>query len=221
MNVNGVYTGTNAGAGQARYTVTNAMGCSAFVNYPITVNPIPAAPGIGYAPGTINPQAGAPTGSYCVGKVFTVVGLPNIPAGAWSSTGVVGITNGGQVTINAAGAGSIKYTYTNAAGCSSSKTLLGNGYTCAARGVATNEKPETRNEFSMYPNPATSFISLNVNSLIGTGSIVVTDLYGKTVKTQVLCMGTNTVDITTLSKGFYLVSVITSEGKITKKLVVE
>jgi Secretion system C-terminal sorting domain len=73
----------------------------------------------------------------------------------------------------------------------------------------------------MYPNPAKSFISLFVNTLIGNGTIVVTDLYGKQIKTQSLSMGTNTVDIANLAKGVYLVSTITNEGKTTKKLVVE
>jgi hypothetical protein len=73
----------------------------------------------------------------------------------------------------------------------------------------------------MYPNPAKSFISLSVNTLIGAGSIVVTDLYGKQVKTQALSMGNNTMDIATLAKGMYMVSVITKEGKTTQKLVVE
>jgi len=57
--------------------------------------------------------------------------------------------------------------------------------------------------------------------LVGEGQIIVTDLYGKTVKSQPLSMGNNTVDIANLSKGFYLISTITSEGKTTKKLVVE
>ncbi len=34
-------------------------------------------------------------------------------------------------------------------------------------------------------------------------------------------MGTNTIDISNLAKGFYLVSTITEQGKTTKKLVVE
>ena len=34
-------------------------------------------------------------------------------------------------------------------------------------------------------------------------------------------MGNNKVDIANLSKGFYLISTITSEGKTTKKLIVE
>jgi hypothetical protein len=73
----------------------------------------------------------------------------------------------------------------------------------------------------MYPNPAKSSINLNVEILIGKGSIVVTDLYGKTVKTQALSMGINIIDIANLSKGMYFVSTITNEGKTTKKLVVE
>ena len=73
----------------------------------------------------------------------------------------------------------------------------------------------------MYPNPAKSFISLNVDKLIGNGTIVVTDIYGKQVKVQTLSMGKNAIDIASLAKGFYLVSVITNEGKTSKKLIVE
>jgi hypothetical protein len=57
--------------------------------------------------------------------------------------------------------------------------------------------------------------------LVGEGSVVVTDLYGKQVKMQSLSMGNNTLDIANLSKGFYMVSIITSEGKTTQKLIVE
>jgi hypothetical protein len=46
-------------------------------------------------------------------------------------------------------------------------------------------------------------------------------MYGKTVKTQMLTLGTNTIDINNLSKGFYLVNIITIDGKKTKKLIVE
>jgi hypothetical protein len=224
ISASGVYTGKNAGAGQARYTVTNSNGCTSFSNYSITVNAIPAAPAIGFAAGTVNPQAGAPTGSFCANRTFSLVALP--AGGGWSSTASGGaafsVSPTGVVTTGAfAGSGSVKYTYTSAGGCSNSKTLSGNVVVCAARGVTTNDKLETTNEFTMYPNPAKGFINLNVETLVGTGSIVITDLYGKTVKTQVLSMGTNTVNTANLSKGFYLVSVITSEGKNTKKLIVE
>ncbi len=220
INLSGVFTGVNAGAGEVRYTTTNVYSCSAYVSYPVTVNAIPNIPTINYASGTTNPQSGAPSGSFCVGRVFTVVGTPS--GGAWTSTGVASITNGGIVTINAVGAGSIKYTYTTPAGCFSSRTIGGSGYSCAARGVVGDSQSSMVNsQWTMYPNPAKSFLNINVETLVGNGNIVITDLYGKTIRTQNLSMGTNTINIANLSKGLYFVSTITNEGKTTKKLVVE
>jgi hypothetical protein len=214
----GLLTAKNAGTINIKYSKT---GCSS-ISKSLVVNPIPAVPTITYASGTTNPQRGAPTGGFCFGRVFTVVGTPNAPTGAWSATGFVSITSGGVVSVVGTGAGSIKYTYTNAAGCSNSRTMYGTGYTCAARGVsASGEGLVVSGDFTMYPNPAKGYINLNVETLVGAGSIVVTDLYGKTVKTQPLSMGTNTVNISNLSKGMYFVSTITNEGKTTKKLVVE
>ncbi len=214
----GLLTGKNAGTITVQYSKT---GCGSTTKT-VTINPIPVVPTITYAPGTVgNPQDGAPTGSFCAGKTFGIVGTPNVPAGVWSSTGVVGITSGGIVTINAVGAGSIKYTYTSAAGCVNSRTMSGNGYSCAARGAISNEQLAIGNDFSMYPNPAKGFINLNIETLIGKGSIVITDLYGKSVKTQSLSMGTNTINVSNLSKGMYFVSTITNEGKTTKKLMIQ
>ena len=215
----GFITAKNAGTITIKYSVA---GCGS-VTRAFTINAIPNVPTITYAPGTVgNPQDGAPRGSFCVGKKFRVAGTPNIPAGVWSVTGGVVITGYDTVNITAAIPGSIKYTYTDANGCSNSRTMIGNGFSCAARGVSVSgEGLVVSGDFTMYPNPAKGLINLNVETLTGKGSIVVTDLYGKAVKTQTLSMGNNAVDIANLSKGFYLVSIITGEGKTTKKLIVE
>jgi len=218
-SVTGVVMGKSIGTAIIKYSVTNEFGCNESTTKNILINPIPAVPSIAYAPGTPNPQAGAPTGSFCVGKIFTIVGSPT--GGAWSSTGIVSITNNGQVSINAVGAGSIKYTFTDNNRCSNSRTMVGNGFACAARGTISNEQLAISNDFTIFPNPATKVVSLLVDELIGNGTIVITDLYGKQVKTQTLSMGTNTIDIANLSKGMYFVSTITSNGKTTKKLMVE
>ncbi len=84
-----------------------------------------------------------------------------------------------------------------------------------------NEQYETRNEVVIYPNPTKGLVNLYVETLVGKGNIVIADVYGKQVKTQPLSIGTNTINIANLSKGIYFVSVITNEGKTTKKLVVE
>ncbi len=217
----GIVSALNAGNVVIKYTVTSLLGCTNYTNYNVTINAIPGVPSITYAPGTVNPQAGAPTGSFCANRTFTVVGTPS--GGVWSKTGVINVTTPAGVvsTGGVAGAGTLKYSYTDGNGCANSRTMSGNVYICAARGITTNEKLETTNEFSMYPNPAKSQVSINVETLVGTSNIVVTDLYGKVVKSQTLSMGTNTINISKLSAGMYFVSIITSEGKQTKKLIVE
>ncbi|MFY7964900.1 MAG: CARDB domain-containing protein [Chitinophagaceae bacterium] len=225
----GAVVGKSAGFATINYTITNAAGCSAVVSKNIIINAIPAMPSIAYAPGTAltgssSPFYGAPSGSFCVGKTFGLVGNPNTPAGVWSATGAASITNAGIVTISTVGLGTIKYSYSNAAGCSSSRTLSGNGYSCVARNI-TNELSTAENliplSFVLYPNPAKSFFNLKIDKLIGLGSVIVTDLFGKIIVKQPLSVGVNTINTSMFSKGIYFVSVITNDGKSTQKLVVE
>jgi phage-related protein len=44
--------------------------------------------------------------------------------------------------------------------------------------------------------------SLQVDKLVGSGTIVVTDLYGKQIKNQAFSMGNNTIDISNLQIDF-------------------
>ncbi|MCX6209882.1 MAG: T9SS type A sorting domain-containing protein [Bacteroidetes bacterium] len=74
---------------------------------------------------------------------------------------------------------------------------------------------------TIYPNPASTVVNLRADKFIGTGSIIVTDLFGKQFKQQALSLGTNTIDVSALSKGVYFVTVVTSEGRKTEKLIVE
>ncbi len=233
--VNGGTGEFKAGAAGGTYllynAVVNSMGCTNSTTKTITINPLPAVPLISFGSNAGNPTAGTGlSGQYCVGKKFTLVGNPTGGHFTFTNTATAIIADSlvsannwwGTVKIVGVGTGNIVYTVTNASGCSNFRSMVGKGVACAGRGVDINSdatKPVF--DFTMYPNPAKGYINLNVETLVGAGSIVVTDLYGKTVKSQPLSMGTNTVDIANLSKGFYLVSTITSEGKTTKKLVVE
>ena len=220
----GVVTGLSAGAASIRYTVTNASGCSAYAAATVTVNAIPNLPSIAYAVGTVNPQYG-PGGTFCAGKTFTVVGSPS--GGSWSSSNnaVITVTGGGGVVNTIApGSAILTYTYTNGSGCSNSRSISGTVATCASRGI--NGQSSMANDllttdFTIYPNPATTSVSLQMETLVGFGQIVITDLYGKQVKTQPLSMGNNAINIASLAKGMYFISTITNEGKTTKKLIVE
>lgn len=69
----GIVTGLSAGSAMLRYTLTNASGCTTYVDRGTIVNPLPATPRINYAIGTVPPEAG---GGICNGRTFTLVGSP-------------------------------------------------------------------------------------------------------------------------------------------------
>lgn len=218
----GVATASSAGSTSIRYTITNASGCSATSVLPITVNPLPAIPSISYASGT--PGGVQVSGGGCKNKTFTIVGSPS--NGVWTKTGVISIspsgTNSTTTVVNtgaSTGAASVTYTYTNANGCVNSRTISSNVVSCGSKGIESNEI--SKNSFVIYPNPAHTKVNINVKTLVGNGNIVVTDLYGKSVKQQSLSIGNNTIDLSNCAKGIYLVSVITELGKETQKIVLE
>ncbi len=228
----GLLSGSNAGTPTIRYTISNDSGCSSYKERVITVNAIPAVPLMAYGSNSGNPIAGTGvSGQYCVGKKFTVVGNPTGGHWTFTNTGVATIADSlvsannwwGTVRIIGVGTGNIVYTVTNSAGCSNKRVMVGSGVTCASRGVDINsDATKPLLDFTLYPNPAKGRVSFNIDFVEAGGKVILTDMYGKQVKTQSLSIGTNQVDINTLSKGFYLVSVITNDGsRSTKKLIVE
>ena len=167
-----------------------------------------------------NREAGAPTGGFCVGKTFGVAGIPT--GGAWIANGSISVTNNGIATVNTTGSGSLKYVYTNANGCSNSRTMVGTGYTCAARGINTVDgQLSTVDGFTIFPNPARNTVNINLENSKGGEQLIVTDMLGKQVKVQVMSLGNNSIDISNLNKGFYLISLIVDNKVQTKKLIVE
>lgn len=223
VSSSGIVTGISVGTATIRYTFANEFGCIATSTFLVSVNSTPAIPTIQYAPGTVNPQRGAPTGAFCANRTFTVVGIPS--GGLWSSTGsiAVGSSTGIAITSSTIGAGSLTYTFTSPFGCSNSRTMVGSVFICASsRGVnMVDREPLTVDRFTIYPNPAKNSVSIQVDKLITDGQIIVTDLYGKTIKSQPLSIGKNNMDVSSFSKGLYFVNIITNQNRQTQKLVIE
>lgn len=75
-------------------------------------------------------------------------------------------------------------------------------------------------KFSMYPNPASSVISISNLDKIAVNSVSIADLNGRIMKTVELG-GVDTADITVsdIATGVYLVNIVTSEGIATKKFI--
>ena len=73
--------------------------------------------------------------------------------------------------------------------------------------------------FEIYPNPNNGFFTLNPkNDAIWTMELY--DSYGKLIKTKTI-KGSNQLDFSDLSKGLYLVSLISDNTKLSKKLIIE
>lgn len=220
----GVVTGlANGGTSNITYTLSNTAGCTGVTTLAVPLNPIPAAPTINYAVGnTVNPQTGAsPSGTYCNNRTFTLAGSPT--GGVWSSTNtaVVTVNSSGVASTVGVGTGSVVYTVTNANGCSNSKSVIGKVVGCVPRGVNSAEFKIQNLKFNLYPNPARTFISLNVETLIGFGKLLITDYLGRAIKEQPLSMGMNIIDVSSFAKGMYFVTIITEQGKEVRKVVVE
>jgi len=77
----------------------------------------------------------------------------------------------------------------------------------------------------LYPNPAHNYfvISNYKNVDIRTASVMVKDISGRTILTQRFNNNTSEqrIDISSLSKGMYLVNIITGDEVQTKKLLIE
>ena len=214
----GVVTGTSVGTATIKLIATNNFGCSNSNAYNVVVNGSPAMPTIAYAAGTVSPQTSA---GFCKNRTFTLVGSP--AGGVWSSSNATAmtITSGGVVNTVGLGTASISYTIASNKGCNSVRIATGTVVNCASKATTTNASVNQSIQFSLYPNPAKSFVNITVDKLVGNGNIIILDLLGKQVKQQVLSLGKNTIDVSRFVKGIYLVSIEMNGERTTQKLIIE
>ena len=77
-------------------------------------------------------------------------------------------------------------------------------------------------KFSVYPNPATDVLNINIENLEGNASVSVYDIVGKQVATSKLNNGTNTLNVENLTAGVYFYSIRKDNTIIeTKKVVIQ
>ena len=77
------------------------------------------------------------------------------------------------------------------------------------------------NNIKAYPNPATTFINVPLNGLVGNGTLNILDLTGKLVSTMNISVNnTLTVDVSALSNGTYSFNLMIEDGKSSRFNVV-
>jgi len=81
------------------------------------------------------------------------------------------------------------------------------------------EKADELTGLSLYPNPASDIVNIIVPNEIQDISIEVFDNAGKQIAMELSV--DNTIDVSNLASGIYLVNIISNDNKTTKKLIVK
>ena len=77
-------------------------------------------------------------------------------------------------------------------------------------------------DFKVYPNPASLFVNIEFDYLPETGtSIEIIDVNGKSLIKKILESNINTVEISQLPTGIYILKVNNSQHYKTKKLIIK
>lgn len=103
-----------------------------------------------------------------------------------------------------------EYTLAQATNLSRDETICGT--------LSTDNNIDSDNGLKIYPNPATTKITLS--STIAMDKVEIYDITGKVVKSQLLGKSVAEVSVSGLSRGVYLLSISSQRGKTNKKLVI-
>jgi len=91
---------------------------------------------------------------------------------------------------------------------------------CNCVGIDITGLSDFNLEFSIVPNPAKEFISIEVNT-IGSKALKIYDLQGKTLLVKQFQGKTELIDCTQLASGTYIIELSYMGGKKMKKLLIE
>lgn len=88
-------------------------------------------------------------------------------------------------------------------------------------GIGINDVKPCNDQFEVYPNPSSTFIFVESKMMIVSSELQITDLAGKEIKRMKMNSNKMQVDIRSLSNGIYFLNVLTENGKLAKKIVVQ
>ena len=74
-------------------------------------------------------------------------------------------------------------------------------------------------EFSIYPNPAKDILNISCKNGVTIDEVLIYNQTGQKVLERKL--SNNTIDVSNLQKGMYIVELVSKEWKVRKKLIIE
>jgi hypothetical protein len=98
---------------------------------------------------------------------------------------------------------------------------VNHGVACSAVGVESIEN--NQNFFKVFPNPAKEYVNILFSNEVEATEIVITNVLGQVVKTQMLNAATNNIELSVqdLSAGIYFVSaILNNEQRVTERIQV-
>lgn len=194
----GNFSPSTAGIGTQTisYSYTNSYGCSATSIVSTTIN---AAPVVSFS---------MPQNQFCVNSL--AVALTGTPAGGvFSGTGMTG-----TAFIPAqAGVGTytITYTYTNTANCQSYATSTATVNAC------TGIEELSASMLMIYPNPGKGIFNVQLKADL---QATVSDQTGRIIDTFFFKAGDNSIDLSGLAAGIYIIHGQNGQQSVTQKLVI-
>lgn len=88
--------------------------------------------------------------------------------------------------------------------------------------LVSNEEYDLGGQLSMFPNPARDRVNLEVDDpQLSVKSYTLTDLSGRPIRESFFQQGQRFISVADLAPGVYLLQVLTSEGRATKRLIIE
>ncbi len=204
----GIYTAIASGVANISYTVSNGCYSSTAVKIVTVTGPTVPGPigGVPYLyPGATQPMTNSLSG------------------GIWSTSdsSVAPITSSGIVLGYAVGSCTIYYAYTN--GCGITSTVSKNitvlsGY---GRNAGHVQEATIAGGFTIFPNPTSGVVTLEVGGATGNMDVTVYDIAGKTIRTINSGNTKAEIDFSGLQSGTYIIKAFNAGNAYTGKVLVQ
>jgi plastocyanin len=97
------------------------------------------------------------------------------------------------------------------------------GYSVTVGTITEIEEERLKNEVRVYPNPTTGIINVNLLPIQNKNpKVYVMDIFGKIVATEEnINTKTLTIDASSYQKGVYFVKIVSDEGNIIRKIIID
>lgn len=182
-------------AGFYNDTLTSSSGCDSLLVSAVTMKPAP----------TVSAGTGFSVCAY--GEVVPLNGSP--VGGTWTGVGVNGTDF--EPADAPLGNNELTYSFTAANGCQAEASIMANVSEC----LNVNENSGD-GIFSVFPNPGTTNITVNLGEFSLPASLNVLDIAGKVVHTGTINQTLHNLDISDLAEGVYFLRV--NQGSAAKSL---